>query len=598
MTYSPASAQLTPTFADNFNSYTNGNLAGQGGWTGNDVQVANGIVDGAIDPKTGLISTVQHPITPVTSGVNLQLLLNAFAYSQTITGIHLRSSDSGIGLQSSLTWYMNTDTPGAPRWIFDSTFLSGGTTFSPPTGTGFDQWVTLGIVVDQVNMQLYGVYDFGQGLQKAPAVPITPAEIAQITNVHFLEDYSKPSVYLGANFDNLVVSTTTVQSGGGATVTLTTRDAFGNQEQVGGHTVAFGVATGSTASFINLLDNHNGTYTATFVGGSAGTDTINATIDGQAITSALPTITVIPGPVSLAESVVSVMPATIPVGGTTTITLIAKDSFGNQETGGGLAVAFEVVGTGTGGGPIDQPTDNRNGTYTATLTGTSDGSNMIAATIDGQDITSALPSLTVGIPTSTAVTGSLSNPVYGQAVSFTATITNTDGTGQMPTGIIQFFIDGNPFGNPISVSGSGNTATAVSPPKALDAAHSPHTVSAKYTNSDGNFQGSAGSLTEPITKDSTSTGVTVSAANPVNGQALTFTATVSNTSGTGQTPTGTVQFFIDGSPYGSPVSLNGSGNVAKAVSPAKRSMHARPAHGYRDLQEHRRQLPWQYAHVA
>ena len=66
-----------------------------------------------------------------------------------------------------------------------------------------------------------------------------------------------------------------------------------------------------------------------------------------------------------------------------------------------------------------------------------------------------------------------------------------------------------------------------------------------------------GSVSYPAQQATTTTTVTSSANPAVYGQPITFTATVSNTSGTGATPTGTVQFVIDGFNYGSPVMLCG-----------------------------------------
>ena len=81
-------------------------------------------------------------------------------------------------------------------------------------------------------------------------------------------------------------------------------------------------------------------------------------------------------------------------GGTISLTLTARDANGNQETGGGLAVAF-ALGSGTAAGTFGAVTDNYNGTYTATFTASTAGSNQITATIDGQPVASTPPTLAV-----------------------------------------------------------------------------------------------------------------------------------------------------------------------------------------------------------
>ncbi len=68
-----------------------------------------------------------------------------------------------------------------------------------------------------------------------------------------------------------------------ATITLTAKDADGNQETGGGLTVLFGLGAGSSSgTFSSATDNHNGTYTTIFTGTTAGTETIiTATIGGS-----------------------------------------------------------------------------------------------------------------------------------------------------------------------------------------------------------------------------------------------------------------------------------------------------------------------------
>jgi hypothetical protein len=58
------------------------------------------------------------------------------------------------------------------------------------------------------------------------------------------------------------------------------------------------------------------------------------------------------------------------------------------------------------------------------------------------------------------------------------------------------------------------------------------------------------------TNTGTTTAVAVSGGTPTYGQSVTFTATVTPTSGSGET--GTVQFKVDGSNFGSPISLGGN----------------------------------------
>ncbi len=196
----------------------------------------------------------------------------------------------------------------------------------------------------------------------------------------------------------IAVSKDTIASGAKDTLTLQAKDSAGNNLTTGGLTVVFSHAGGtSTGTISATTDNGNGTYTAVFTGDTAGTaTTIHATIGGQQVTSTLPTITVIPGAISTAKSVVTSSDSVTTTGGVLTLTLTGKDAAGNALTKGGATVAFTQSG-GTSTGTISATTDNANGTYTATFTGVNGGTpTTIGATIGGVAVTSVpLPTIRV-----------------------------------------------------------------------------------------------------------------------------------------------------------------------------------------------------------
>jgi hypothetical protein len=180
----------------------------------------------------------------------------------------------------------------------------------------------------------------------------------------------------------------------------------------------------------------------------------------------------------------------------------------------------------------------------------------------------AVSATPVCTPTSTTVTSSVNPSIFGQLVTFTATVTNIGNNTATPTGSVQFSIDGAALGAPVQLSGSGPVATAISiATTTLGVSGSPHTVTAVYTNTDGNFDGSSGSISQTVKPAPTSTTVTSSVNPSIFGQSVTFTATVSNTAGAGvstATPTGSVQFSVDGVPFGAQVQVSGSGGTATA----------------------------------
>ncbi len=160
--------------------------------------------------------------------------------------------------------------------------------------------------------------------------------------------------------------------------------------------------------------------------------------------------------------------------------------------------------------------------------------------------------------TTTVVVSSLNPSVFGQAVTFTATVSAAPNPA-VPTGTVVFTVDGNPS-PPVALNSSGQ-ATFTSSSLSLGN----HTVAATYTSNSASFNGSASApLTQSVTQASTTTTVASSANPSVFGQAVTFTATVSGAPSP-VIPTGALVFTIDGNQLAA-VTLNGSGQASFATS--------------------------------
>jgi alpha-tubulin suppressor-like RCC1 family protein len=123
-----------------------------------------------------------------------------------------------------------------------------------------------------------------------------------------------------------------------------------------------------------------------------GSANVFATVEGLQGRSE---VFVVAGPVSIATSLISVAAAVVAPGDAVLVTLQAKDAAGNNIGSGGLAVEFDHT-FGTSTGTISATTDLGNGRYTATFTGVGVGTpTTITATIDGQAVTSSLPTIQV-----------------------------------------------------------------------------------------------------------------------------------------------------------------------------------------------------------
>ena len=73
--------------------------------------------------------------------------------------------------------------------------------------------------------------------------------------------------------------------------------------------------------------------------------------------------------------------------------------------------------------------------------------------------------------TTTALAGPTSTPVYGQPVTFTATVTDITPSGGTPTGSVEFYDGLTDLGPGSALSGSGGTATSTFTTSTLTAAH-------------------------------------------------------------------------------------------------------------------------------
>ncbi len=181
---------------------------------------------------------------------------------------------------------------------------------------------------------------------------------------------------------------------------------------------------------------------------------------------------------------------------------------------------------------------------------------------NGSDTTTSPLTLTVGqASTTTTVTSSANPSVLGQSVTFTATVGAMAPGAGTPTGTVQFSIDGSAWGLPVSLSGSKASSSSIS-----SLALAGHTVTASF-NGDSNFTGSdntASPLTQIVNKPSPTITIT-SSKNPASvGDPVTWTARVSAAAPGAITPSGTIQFKIDGIDFDGLVTLAG-GNATSLV---------------------------------
>lgn len=149
--------------------------------------------------------------------------------------------------------------------------------------------------------------------------------------------------------------------------------------------------------------------------------------------------------------------------------------------------------------------------------------------------------------TTVAVSSNANPSVFGQNVTFTATLAGVPVRANTLGGTVQFKADGNDIGAPAAITGAANSGTATVSISTLSVGS--HVITAEYSG-DANFNASIGMLSggQVVNKADTSVG-TISSQNPLlSGQSVTFTTTVNVTAPGAGTPTGTIDFLDGGNP--------------------------------------------------
>jgi hypothetical protein len=143
-------------------------------------------------------------------------------------------------------------------------------------------------------------------------------------------------------------------------------------------------------------------------------------------------------------------------------------------------------------------------------------------------------------PTTTTLTSSANPSVFGQSVTFTATVAGPQGSAT-PTGSVQFSIDGKDVGGAVTLDGNDQATYTTSALAVTNGTN--HTVTASYAGDDS-FLASSGSLSGGQEVDRADTTVSLSSsANPsVLGQSVNITAAVAAKDPGSGTPGGTVTF--------------------------------------------------------
>jgi hypothetical protein len=257
----------------------------------------------------------------------------------------------------------------------------------------------------------------------------------------------------------------------------------------------------------------------------------------------------------------SVNPSTIgrSVTFTATVTAVAP---GAGTPAGTVTFLDGVTTLGTG-------TLNGSGVATFTTSALTLGSHSITVSYIGNGNFNASTSSVVSqvvntVGSSTALVSSVNPSVFGQAVTFTATVT---GSGPTPTGMVTFLDAAAALGT--AMLNASGVATFTTSALAVGS----HPMTGSYGGDTTDAVSTSPAVDQVVNMANTTT-VDLSNVNPSTvGQSVTFTATVTAVAPGAGTPTGTAT-FLDGAATLGTGTLNGSGVATFATSALTLGSHS------------------------
>jgi trimeric autotransporter adhesin len=432
--------------------------------------------------------------------------------SASTTTLAFSPSTSVYGQSVTLTATVAAVSPGAGTATGTVEFFNGSTDLGTGTlsnGVATLDTTALPVGSDSVTADYSGDNNFTSSTSTAVTVPVTQASSTTTVTFFPVAPVSGQSVTLTA--------TVAAVSPGGGTPTGTV-EFLNDGTSIGTGTLIDGVATFVTST-LAIGDN---TITADYSG-----DTNFTASTASAVT--LPVA-------SAATSTLTFSPSTSVYGQSVTLTATVAPISPATGTPTGTAEFFDgttLLGTGT----------LSDGVATLDTTALPVGSDSITAIYSGDSNFTASTSTAVTVPvtqaaSTTTVTFSPSAPVYGESTTLTATITAVSPGSGTPTGKVEFLDGTTDLGTATLSDGVATLDTTA----LLTGAN---TITADYSG-DSNFTSSTSTATVTIAQAASTTTIMFVPTSPVLGQSVTLTASVSAVSPGAGTPTGTVEFLLNG----------------------------------------------------
>jgi kumamolisin len=525
------------TYSTLFHDITSGTSGSYSAETGYD------LVTGWGSPNTTGLINLLAPASSLATTTALSSTLNPSAYGQAVTFTAKVTASSGTPT-GTVQFSIDGSSFGSPVTLVSGSATSGSTS----TLTEGTHTVTAAYSGATGFLTSNGTLSGGQVVNAATAATVVTSTV-------------NPSVY-----------------GQPVTLTATISGQYGllkggqHGEAVTG-TVAWSANTGCGTT--NVTSGTPGLATCTTSSLAVGTDVITATYSGDGNHSGST------GTLSGGQVVNAATSAT------TVASTLNPSAYGQAVSfSANVAAIAPGAGTPTGtvqfsidGSSVGSPVALVSGSATSSSISTlAEGTHTITAAYSGS--TNFLTSngtlsggQTVNAATASTVVTSTVNPsVYGQSVTLTATISGQYGLlkagqrGQAVTGTVAWSAN--------TGCGTTNVVSGVASCMTSSLAVGTDVITATYSG-DGNHSGSTGTLSGgQLVNPATSATTVASTLNPsAYGQAVSFTANVAAIAPGAGTPTGTVQFSIDGSSFGSPVTLASGSATSSSISTLAEGTH-------------------------
>jgi hypothetical protein len=462
------------------------------------------------DTATLVVSSLAaggHSITACHGGDSNFASSTSTAYALTVnqasSGVALMSSASAAAYMQTVTFTATITPQYGGTATGTVTFMDGASTLGTASVSGNSAaLITNALPLGSNSVTATYSGDSNVTASTSSAVPVSVSKASTTTVVTSSANPSivgQPvtfTVTVSPQYAGTPIGTVTLKKGNSTLTTLT--------------------LSNGQASYTTTLPTGTYSISASYAGDSNFTASVSATLTQQVETKASTTTTVTSSANPIAQ------------GQSVTFTATVSSSGGTPPNG--EIVTFKdgsaTLGTGTLSG----------GMATLTTSSLAAGSNAIKATYPGDATflasTSATFTETVSKnATTTTVSSSLSPSSYGQSVTFTATVSTT-GSGT-PTGTVTFKNGSGALGIETL---SGGTASLTTSTLTVGT----HSITVVYNGDADDVTSTSPAISQVVNKATTSTGL-ASSQNPSNsGQSVTFTATV--TSSSGAVPAGAVIF--------------------------------------------------------